>query len=88
MPTELLLLHASTAMLCYAVQAYERQLEAANRATRRGGEAADGLDRERQALLEQLRAAEQVRRAGTAATMHAHGCIVPAVCCSVIVHGC
>jgi hypothetical protein len=49
-------------LCCAGLQAYERQLEAANRAMRRGGEAADGLDRERQALLEQLRAAEQVRK--------------------------
>lgn len=41
------------------MQAYERQVEAMNRAMRRGDEAADGLDRERQALLEQLRGAEQ-----------------------------
>ncbi|PRW50911.1 basal body [Chlorella sorokiniana] len=43
------------------LQAYERQLEAMQRAMRRGDEAAGGLDRERQSLLEQLRTAEQVR---------------------------
>ena len=60
------------------LQAYERQLEAANRAMRRGGEAADGLDRERQALLEQLRAAEQVRLPAW------HNCTVAAEhCCGV-----
>ncbi|KAI7844734.1 hypothetical protein COHA_001619 [Chlorella ohadii] len=43
------------------LQAYERQLEAMQRAMRRGDEAAGGLDQERQSLLEQLRTAEQVR---------------------------
>lgn len=41
-------------------QAYERQVEAMQRALHRREEAADGSDRERQALLEQLRGAEQV----------------------------
>lgn len=44
-----------------ALQAYERQAEALGRAMNRGDEAAEGLDRERQALLEQLRGAEQAR---------------------------
>ncbi|KAL4853675.1 Centrosomal protein [Chlorella vulgaris] len=43
------------------LQAYERQVAAMQRAMQRGDEAAEGLDRERHSLLEQLRTAEQVR---------------------------
>ena len=49
------------------LQAQQRQLEAAARALRRGEEGAEAADRERQALLEQLRAAEQARRSRPAA---------------------
>lgn len=48
-------------MAAWPPQAYERQVEAMDRAMKRGDEAAEGLDRERQALLQQLRGAEQVR---------------------------
>ena len=44
-----------------APQAYERQVEALQRALARGEAAAGGLDAERQGLLERLRAAEQAR---------------------------
>lgn len=54
------------------MQAYERQLDAVNRAMQRGEEAAGGLDRERQAMLEQLRASEQ-------AGLKRDGCFVAAI---------
>lgn len=45
-------------MVC--VQAYERHVDALNHAVQRSDGVAEGLDKERVGLLEQLRAAEQV----------------------------
>lgn len=44
------------------LQAYERQFDSLSRAMHRSDNMAEGLDQERQALLDQLRAAEQVRQ--------------------------
>lgn len=48
---------------CPVLQAYERQLDSLSRAMHRSDNVAEGLDQERQALLDQLRAAEQASRA-------------------------
>lgn len=48
---------------CPVLQAYERQFDSLSRAMHRSDNVAEGLDQERQALLDQLRAAEQASRA-------------------------